>query len=190
MLLALLALVQIAAAQPDTGAVTVGRYGPFVVEREAFEATGTPVMHVPSSWKKTRLIWTSADGLVQAVYEDSGETLQFEVRTRRQAGQPVSCWTGRRLTAYQGRAANARAWIRGSRGLATALKQCGGITDARIAVYQQDYGAAAARFPEANAAFETLATSVFGSLRRCVAQRVVPDMSPLVLTCTRTAGPS
>ncbi|MBV9929395.1 MAG: hypothetical protein JO013_00405 [Alphaproteobacteria bacterium] len=168
----------------------VARFGAIAVEREDPVATGQAVLHEMPLLPKARLVWSSADGLVRALYEDDGLWLNHGVMIRRKpgAGPDVDCsmWDG--STLYGARAGGAEAWREGIVALRRQLAQCGGIDAERAAGYEREYRAAAPQAAAAGKALRSLARTMFGGLRRCAAAktRYGPAWD---VRCARREGP-
>ena len=168
----------------------VAQRGPFLIEREDVIRTDLPVLHEMLIFPKARLIWSSADGLVQAFYEDDGAylSLDFRMNRERHDRSGFDCHVSGGYTPYARRAGGEETWKRGIPVFRKALTDC--YFDAvRSMAYEAEFAAAAPRFGEANAAFRSLAIDMFKGLRRCVRQRTRYSMGYQQTECARWSDP-
>ena len=111
---------------PELRVEIVSRHGAFVIEREDYQAR-MPIIHMPNEWKKARMIWSSHDGSVRAVYEDDGGFLSFGYEIRREIGGEITCYVGGSYAAFGTSPPRPEAWRSGVKGLRKALADRGGI---------------------------------------------------------------
>jgi hypothetical protein len=169
----------------------VVQHGSFVVEREdVIVRNDLPVLHEALIFPKARLIWSSADGLVQARYEDNGAYLSLDFRMSRQRrdGPDFDCHLSGGYTAYGRRIGGEETWKRAVPAFRKALADCY-FNAARTAAYEAEFTAAAPLFGEANSAFRSLALDMFKGLRRCVRNRYRFSMGYQQTECSRWSDP-
>lgn len=175
-------------SSPELKVEIVSQHGAFVIEREDYHAR-MPIMHMPNDWKKARMIWSSHDGAVRAVYEDDGGFLNFGYEIRREIGGEIACYVGGSYAAYSASSPRPEAWRGGVKGLRKALADCGGINVERRLAYEREFELAADDYVPASAALRVLSRTLFDSLVRCIAKRVINTQPFPTTECLRRAGP-
>ena len=169
----------------------VATYGAFRVEREDCVPRDPPVavLHYAHCFSKARLIWSSTDGKIKAVYEDNGGLLTRRWSFTYRQSTVDNCAGTNGLTAYRATPASAADWQQGTRPFAAMLTRCTLLEPDQVAAYQTEYQTAVADYPAAAGRLRTLAQEMFGGLDRCVEQRLMPR-TWADMTCVRHAGPA
>lgn len=168
---------------PDDIRKSEERVGAFRLELEEYRDTSEWATEPPREWKKVRMIWRSADGLLQSRTEDDGHALTFSFSLSTADGKGA-CSGGVHRLAY-GPKPDARNALPGLRGF---LRRCA-LQPAGITAYEVQFGRALADYPAAAYRMRALALAAFGQLApRCLEFRSNPD-DPILSECVRYSKP-
>lgn len=180
-----------AVAETSVTSIPVGR---LAIVREAYVNTGTPIPHVPDSWKKIRLEWISQDRRLRFFLEDDGGQLNANYTVYDQRHPSGVCMGGGFPQAYRTKDPAERRWrVKLRRQLDSLLGHCTDwVTPDQRRSYLLEFAGAAADFGPALVQMQRAAAEDFGgSEQRCLKVRIDRDYSPFPrVTCLRHSGPA
>jgi hypothetical protein len=177
----------------DLRASSVAVYGQFTLEREDCIKRDPPVavLHNASCLKKARLDWEAADKRISIRYEDDGEMLLRTVSYPDKAKNSRACQRSNfDVVAFKVQSGTNEEWQKAAKAFGAMLARCSTLGASQIAAYRAEFEGSARHYGQADAAFRTLATSMFRSLRRCTVRKIFPRGDPFSRTrCTHEEGP-